>query len=103
MQLKINFKFMHNHDVKSNKSMMWMMAICCGLSLLLILVIGGGGKALGTSTWVIFGGIALMVLARFFMMGKHKHGDNSSEKYKMNEENKDKKNDKTHSGHGRCH
>lgn len=97
---------MHNHDGKSNKSMMWMMAICCGLPLLLILVVGGGGKALGVSTWVIFGGIAVMVLAHFFMMGKHKGDSSSDEKKELTREedkNEDNKNDKTHSGHGCCH
>ena len=95
---------MHDHNNgKDNNSMMWMMAICCGLPLLLILIVGGGGKALGASTWVVFGGMAVMILAHFFMMGKHKHSDNSNEKQEpTGEENKDK-NDKTHSGHGCCH
>ncbi len=97
---------MHDHDKKSNKNMMWMMAICCGLPLLLILVVGGGGRALGASTWVVFGGMAVMILAHFFMMGKHKGNGNSDEKDKLTGEedkNKDNKDDKNHSGHGCCH
>jgi membrane protein implicated in regulation of membrane protease activity len=94
---------MHDHDGKGNKSMMWMMAICCGLPLLLILFVGGGGKALGTSTWVVFGGMAVMILAHFFMMGKHKHGDDSNEKQELIGKEGKNKEDKTHSGHGCCH
>lgn len=90
---------MHDHDGKGNKSMMWMMAICCGLPLLLILFVGGGGKALGTSTWVVFGGMAVMILAHFLMMGRsHK---NSNEGHSTTEE--ENKNGKDHSGHGCCH
>ena len=73
---------MHNHDGKGNNSMMWMMIICCAVPLLLIVLFGFGGKAFGVSTWVIFGGIGVMVLAHFFMMGKsHKHDSGSDEKH----------------------
>ena len=98
---------MHDHNNgKGNNSMMWMMAICCGLPLLLILFVGGGGRTLGASTWVVFGGMAVMILAHFFMIGKHKHGSDSDKKHEMTgEENKDEnsKNDKNNSGHGCCH
>ena len=74
-----------------------MMVICCAMPLLIILVIGGGGRALGASTWVIFGGIAVMVLAHFFMMGRsHKHFD---KKQPIDGENKNK----GQSGSGCCH
>ena len=96
---------MHDHDGKSNKSMMWMMVICCAVPLLLIALFGFGGKAFGASTWVIFGGVAAMVLAHFLMMGRHKHGGDTDEKHEMTggDKNKDSKNDKNHSGHGCCH
>ena len=96
---------MHDHDRKGNNSMMWMMVICCAVPLLLLLFIGTGGRALGASSWVIFGGVAVMVIAHFFMIGKsHKHDDSSDEKHEITgEENKDNKNDKNHSGHGCCH
>ncbi|KKR61491.1 MAG: hypothetical protein UU01_C0020G0009 [Parcubacteria group bacterium GW2011_GWA2_40_37] len=59
---------MHNHDGKGNNNMMWMMVICCAVPLLLLIFVGGtGGRALGASSWVIFGGVAVMVIAHFFM------------------------------------
>ena len=88
---------MHNHDDndKGMKSMMWMMLICCAVPLLLIVFFGAGGKALGAPTWLVLGGIAVMVVAHFFMMGRsHKHHDEKSES--------DGKDDKDHSGHGCC-
>ena len=97
---------MHNHDGKNNKSMMWMMVICCAVPLVPILFVGGAGKALGGSSWVVFGGITAMILAHFFMMGKHKGNGNSDEKKELHGEenkNKDNKDDKSHSGHGCCH
>ena len=93
---------MHNHekDGKGMGSMMWMMVICCAIPLVLILLFGLGGKAVGFSTWVIFGGVAVMMLAHFFIMGKsHKHSD---EKQGLNDEDKNKDN-KNNSGHGCCH
>ena len=92
----------HNNDDKGMKSMMWMMLICCAAPLILIVFLGAGGKALGAPTWVVLGGIAVMVIAHFFMMGRsHKHSD---EKNKMTEgEDKDSKNDKNHSDKGCCH
>ena len=91
---------MHDHNDNSkgggHKGMMWMMVICCAIPLVFILVLGAGGKELGASTWVILGGVAVMVLAHFFMMGKsHKHSDGEAK-------NKDTK-DKSKSGHGCCH
>jgi hypothetical protein len=95
---------MHNHDGKGNNSMMWMMVICCAVPLLLILFVGGTGRALGGSTWVIFGGVALMVIAHFFMMGRsHKHSDEEKSVTEGEGENKDSKDKKDHSGHGCCH
>ena len=73
---------MHNHDNngKGMKSMMWMMVICCAVPLLLIVFLGAGGKALGAPTWVVLGGIAVMVVAHFFMMGKsHKQHNEKNE------------------------
>ena len=92
---------MHNNQNgdKQNSKMMWIMMLCCAVPLLLIILFGLGGRAFGASTWVIFGGMALMVIAHFFMMGKsHKHGVDNEE-----DQNKDGKNNKTHSGHGCCH
>lgn len=96
---------MHNHNGGNNKSMMWMMVICCAVPLLLIILFGLGGKAFGASTWVVLGGVGVMVLAHFFMMGKsHKHDSGSDEKKEITgEENKNNKDDETHSGHGCCH
>ena len=94
---------MHDHNGKGNNSMMWMMAICCAVPLLLIFVFGAGGRALGAPSWIIFGGVAVMVIAHFFMMGRsHKHSD--EEQPIVNEEdNKNSKDKKDHSGHGCCH
>lgn len=81
---------MHDHDNndKGMGSMMWIMIICCAIPILLVVLFGLGGKAVGASSWVIFGGVAVMILAHFFMMSKsHKH---SNEKHEMTEE-KDKK------------
>lgn len=93
---------MHNHNNNNGdgmKSMMWMMVICCAVPLLLILLVGTGGKALGAPSWIIFGGIAVMVIAHFLMMGRsHK---NSNEGHSTTEE--ENKNGKDHSGHGCCH
>ncbi len=82
---------MHNHDGKNNNRMMWAMMICCAVPPLLIVLFGLGGKAPGVPTWIVLGGIAVMVVVHFFMMGKHKHSD------------KDGEHNKDHSGHGCCH
>ena len=95
---------MHDHNNNDNgmKSMMWMMIICCAVPLLLIVFLGAGGKALGAPTWVVLGGIAVMVIAHFFMMGKsHKHTDEEQKGIDDGMANKNK-DDKTHSGHN-CH
>ena len=87
------------------KSMMWMMVICCALPLLLVFVFGlGGGKAVGAPSWLIWGGIGVMVLAHFFMMGKSHTSRRPSDEEKTNisEEGKDEK-EKDSSGHGCCH
>lgn len=87
---------MHNHGGGNKKSMMWMMVICCAVPLLLIILFGLGGKAFGASTWVIFGMVAVIIVAHFFVMGRsHKHNGVSDEKSEITgEENKDNKNDK---------
>ena len=91
---------MHNHDGKDGNWMMWVMMICCAVPLLLIVLFGLGGKAFGAPTWVVIGGIAVMIIAHFFMMGKsHKHSD---EKQDLNSEDKNK-DKKDHSGSGCCH
>ncbi len=83
--------------------MMWMMAICCAVPLLLIFVFGAGGRALGAPSWIIFGGVAVMVIAHFFMMGRsHKHSD-EEQPIANEEDNKNSKDKKDHSGHGCCH
>ncbi len=94
----------HNNNDGGMKSMMWMMVICCAVPLVLILIFGAGGKALGAPTWVVFGGIAVMVLAHFFMMGKsHNHSDGKNEMTEGENVKKDDKDKKNHSGHGCCH
>jgi len=85
---------MHNHNEKNNNWMMWAMMLCCALPLLLILVFGVSGKALGSPTWVIFGGVAVMIIIHFFMM---------SRSHKQSDEKPTGENDKNHSGHGCCH
>ncbi|MFA6405150.1 MAG: hypothetical protein WCW46_00165 [Candidatus Paceibacterota bacterium] len=98
---------MHNHE-KDNKgmgSMMWMMLICCAVPLILILLFGVGGKAFGASSWVIFGGVAFMLLAHFFMMRGHGHSNEEKDKQGIageDSKNKDDKDHKDHSGHGCC-
>lgn len=81
---------------------MRMMIICCAVPLLLIILFGLGGKALGTQTWIIVGGIAIMVIAHFFMMGKsRKHADEEQVDGEK-DKSKDGKNNKDHSSHGCC-
>jgi len=94
---------MHNHNGKGNNSMMWMMIPC--LLLVGVLFLGGGKLSGGGYLWPIL--IGVFVVAHIWMMfrGHGKHGDtNSDEKHEITgEENKDKKSDKNHSGHGCCH
>ena len=94
---------MHNHNGKGNNSMMWMMIPC--LLLVGVLFLGGGKLSGGGYLWPIL--IGIFVVAHVWMMfrGHGKHGDtNSDEKHEITgEENKDKKSDKNHSGHGCCH
>lgn len=93
---------MHNHDGNNNNWMMMM--ICCAVPLLLIVLFGLGGKALGSPTWIVIGGIAVMVIAHFFMMGRsHKHSDEEQPPVDGEDKNKDGKDKKDHSGHGCCH
>lgn len=96
---------MHNHgEDKQSSWMMRIMILCCVLPLLLILIFGAGGKALGAPIWVIFGGIAVMVIVHFFMMGKsHKHSNEEHEITDGDGKSKDSKDNKNHSGHGCCH
>ena len=96
---------MHSHDDnRQGNGMMWMMVLCCAIPLVLVLIFGAGGKALGAPTWIVFGGIVVMIIAHFFMMGKsHKHSDEDHEVTNTDDKNKDDKNNKTHSGHGCCH
>lgn len=91
---------MHNHDQKNDNWMMWVMMICCAVPLLLIVLFGLGGRALGAPTWIIFGGIAVMLIAHFFMMGRS-HKRSNKDKTALGE-NKDGKDSKDHSGHS-CH
>jgi fatty acid desaturase len=94
---------MHNHDGKSDNWMMWVMLICCAVPLLIIVLFGFGGKALGFPTWIVLGGVAVMVIAHFFMMGRlHKHSD-KDQIADGEDKNKDSKDNKEHSGHGCCH
>lgn len=91
---------MHNHDNDKQSSwMMWAMMICCALPIF-ILIFGLGGKALGVQTWVVIGGVAVMIIVHFFMMRSHKHID---EKQKMADKEEKDKDHKTHSGKGCCH
>ncbi len=84
--------------------MMWTMMVCCVAPLLLIVILGLGGRAFGAPTWVIIGGVAIMVIAHFFMMGRsHKHSDEEKSVTNGEGEDKDGKNKKDHPGHGCCH
>ena len=95
---------MHNHEGKDGSWMMWVMMICCAIPLLLIVLFGFGGKAFGAPTWVVVGGIAVMVIAHFFMMSRtHKHSDEKKSITDGETENKDRKDKKDHPGHGCCH
>ena len=71
---------MHNHnDDKQNSWMVWAMIICCAIPLVLILVFSAGGKALGSPPWIVLGGVAMMMIAHFFMHCKHgSHGKGDS-------------------------
>ena len=91
----------HNND-KGMKSMMWMMAICCGLPLVLFLFVGAGGIATGASKWLVIGIVALMIIAHVFMMRRgHKHDDHAQQV--EGEKKDDGKSKDGHSGHSCCH
>lgn len=94
---------MHDHDNKDKGmgSMMWMMIICCAVPLVLILLFGLGGKSLGGPNWIVFGGVAVMLLVHFFMMRGHGHSNEGHDKQGI-ADGEDKK-DKNHSNHGSCH
>ena len=101
---------MHNHGDEGGgmKSMMWMMVICCAALLFLIFALGSGGKAIGFPSWGVWVGIAAMVLAHVFMMGKsHKEPDRSDDNMAVTDntskedQGKDDKK-KGGSGHGCC-
>lgn len=66
---------MHNHNGKDGNWMMWVMMICCAVPLLIVLF-GLGGKAFGAPTWIVLGGVAVMLIAHFWMMSK-KHKDHN--------------------------
>ncbi len=87
---------MHDHNNKSNKWMMWMMVLCFVLPLL-IFFFGARSKTFGASSWLVFGIMAVFMIAHFILMGRHRHSD----KEKMGTNTEDK-NDTLHSGHG-CH
>ena len=92
---------MHNHDKGNGNSTMWMMMICCVVPVLLIALFGLGGKYLGAPTWVVIGGIGVMIIAHYFMMGRsHKHSGGGKSATDGDCDHKDK-ND--HSDHGCCH
>lgn len=94
-----------HHNGKDSNWMMWVMMICCGAPLLLIIVFGLGGRSLEAPTWLIMGGIAVMVIVHLFMMGRsheHSHEEESVTDGESKDKNGiDKKED--HSGHGCCH
>lgn len=94
---------MDNKEDKQGSWMMWAMMICCALPLFAILLFGLGGKALGGSSWVIFGGVAVMLLAHFFMMRGHGHSNEEHNKQSVDGEEDKNKKDKNHSSHGSCH
>ena len=96
---------MHNHDDGSDNRMKWGMVLCCGLPLLFFLFWLFGGKIISASSWITWGGIALMVGVHIFMMaGMHKHADDEHDVVEEEDGGKEKVNDKnTHSGHGCCH
>ncbi len=92
---------MHNHDGKDDSWMMWVMMICCAAPLLLLILFGLGGKTVGTPAWIFMGGIAVMLVAHFFMMGRsHKHSDKEQI---ADGESKGNEGKTDHSGHGGCH
>jgi len=81
--------------------MMWAMMLCCAIPLILILFFGLGSRALGASTWVTLAGVALMLVAHFFIINRsHRHPAKEGE---GDEENKNNQEDKTHSDHNCCH
>lgn len=91
---------MHNHNGKKDDSWtMWVMMICCATPLLVIILFGFGGKALGVSTWVVLGGIAVMMIIHFIIMSRS-HANSDEEQPSADRDNKDSKD---HSSHGRCH
>ncbi len=95
---------MHNHNPDKDDSwMMWMMVICCAIPLILLLILGFGGKNLGASNWLVLGGVGLMVLFHFLIMGKS-HKSHRRENEEINSSSTGKATDnKDHSGHSCCH
>ncbi len=63
---------MHDHNDKSDNRMMWMMMIGCALPILLLIFLGGA-KIGGSSTWLVLGAAAFMVIIHLFMAKSHKH------------------------------
>jgi membrane protein YdbS with pleckstrin-like domain len=92
---------MHDHDGKDDSWMMWVMMIRCAVLLVLVALFALGGKASGAPAWVVIGGVAIMVIAHFFIMGRsQKHFDKNKSTADGEGENKD---NKDHSNHSCCH
>jgi hypothetical protein len=70
-------KYMHSHNGKNNKSMMWMMIPCL---LLVVVVLFSGGK-LGSSNylWLIMLGVCVVPHLWMMFKGHGGHGDNNTE------------------------
>ena len=100
---------MHNHNSEKghDSKMMWMMVICCVAPILFITLLGSGVATVGVSKWVIFGGIAVLVIVHFFIMGRsRKCCSNKPEIIDAKDAGKDTKDensDKTDSSKGCCH
>ena len=58
----------NNNENKQSSLMMWVMMLCCALPLISIALFGAGGGALGIPTWVIVGGVIVMIAVHFFTM-----------------------------------
>lgn len=96
---------MHNHDEKGRRWMKWGMMLCCIVPILAIGLWGFGGRALGASSWITWGGIGLMVGLHMFMMkGTHRHSGDDHDMKNGGDNSIEKKSDKKPgSGGGGCH
>ncbi|HEU0080594.1 MAG TPA: hypothetical protein VFQ72_01025 [Candidatus Paceibacterota bacterium] len=73
----------------SDKSNLWMMAICCGLPLILIIF---GAGSLGGGKWVVFAFLAVAVLGYMAMRSREKKDEVREAEWSDKSQSHEKKN-----------